>query len=255
MAIKEKDITICGHGSGRPSLKNLEVYLGYRYGQQATNGKRKGLVKVMRLRTMDEAGRQCFREAYKRILGRNVYSQPLRAYVYDKYKDGKYYSDCSSSGMAAMQQAGYPVTLLNTAGIYQSKFFEEVPVQISAGHVLNPEVLRVGDALLFVGSDPSRPLQIGHVEYVYEMPRTKPEYTIGWHKDDRGWWYADTTSNYYRSCWQVINHHWYYFDDEGYILTGYHEVSREMYFFMPEGNLEGACCRTDERGVITPWKV
>lgn len=88
--VKEKDITICGHGSGRPSLKNMEAYLSYRYGQLATNGKHKGLVKAMRLRTMDDAGRQRFQAAYKRILGRNIYSQPLRAYVYDRYKDGKY---------------------------------------------------------------------------------------------------------------------------------------------------------------------
>lgn len=255
MKIQEKDITICGHGSGRPSLKNMEVYLGYRYGQQAANGKRKGLVKVMRLKTMDEAGRQRFREAYKRILGRNVYSQPLRAYVYDKYKDGKYYSDCSSSGMAAMQQAGYPVTLLNTAGIYQSKFFEEVPVQISAGHVLNPEVLRVGDALLFVGSDPSRPLQIGHVEYVYEMPEAKKKYVPGWHLDDRGWWFADTEQSYLKSCWRLINHHWYYFGADGYILTGVQKIDGKLYYLMETGKLMGALCRTDESGALIVWEV
>ena len=40
---------------------------------------------------------------------------------------------------------------------------------IVKGHITNPEILKVGDCLLFVGSDPSRPLQIGHVEYVYEI--------------------------------------------------------------------------------------
>ena len=254
MAIKEKDITICGHGSGRPSLKNMGTYLGYRYGQQAANGKRKGLVKVMRLRTMDEAGRQRFQEAYKRIIGRNLYNQSLRAYVYDKYKDGKYYSDCSSSGMAAMQQAGYPVSLLNTAGIYRSPFFEEVPVQISAGHIQNPEVLKVGDALLFIGNDPSRPLQIGHVEYVYAMPDTK-KYVPGWHQDERGWWYADTEKSYLRSCWKILNRHWYYFDSFGYAVTGLQYIKETAYFFMPSGELQGALCHTDNNGALTPWEV
>ena len=255
MAIKEKDITICGHGSGRPSLKNMEVYLGYRYGQQASNGKRKGLVKVMRLKTMDGGGRERFHDAYKGILGRNIYSQSKRSYVFEPYKDGKYYSDCSSSGMAAMQQAGYPVSLLNTAGVYQSKFFEEVPVQISAGHVLNPEVLRVGDALLFVGSDPSRPLQIGHVEYVYEMPEAKKRYVPGWHLDDRGWWFADTEQSYYKSCWKVINGHWYYFGADGYILTGVQTISGKLYYLTEAGKLTGALCRADESGALVPWEV
>ena len=255
MAVREKDITICGHGSGRPSLKNMEAYLSYRYGQLAANGKHKGLVKVMRLRTMDDAGRQRFQAAYKRILGRNIYSQPLRAYVYDKYKDGRYYSDCSSSGMAAMQQAGYPISLLNTAGIYRSPFFEEVPIQINAGHILNPEALQVGDALLFAGSDPSRPLQIGHVEYIYEMPATRKKYAPGWNHDEHGWWFADTEQSYLKSCWKVINHHWYYFGADGYILTGMQKIGGQLYYLTEAGQLTGALCRTDASGALIPWEV
>lgn len=253
--VKEKDITICGHGSGRPSLKNMEAYLSYRYGQLATNGKHKGLVKAMRLRTMDDAGRQRFQAAYKRILGRNIYSQPLRAYVYDRYKDGKYYSDCSSSGMAAMQQAGYPISLLNTAGIYRSSFFEEVPIQINAGHILNPEALQVGDALLFVGSDPSRPLQIGHVEYIYEILVSGKKYTPGWNHDEHGWWYVDTEQSYLKSCWKIINHHWYYFGADGYILTGMQQIGGQRYYLTEAGQLTGALCRTDESGALIPWEV
>lgn len=257
MSISEKGILLCGHGSGTPSVKNMRDYLEGRYQQTASNGKRKGLVKVMRLKAMDDVGRDRFHDAYRGILGRNVYSQSKRSYVFEPYKDGKYYSDCSSSGMAAMQQAGYSVSLLNTAGIYKSMLFSEIPVQISAGHVKNPELLKVGDALLFVGNDPSRPLQIGHVEYVYEISEggENAKYVLGWHKDEKGWWYTDTPESYYQNCWQVINHHWYYFDSEGYILTGYQTVNGEPYFFMPEGDLEGACCRTDERGVIAPWEV
>ena len=45
------------------------------------------------------------------------------------------------------------------------------------------------------------------------------KYTVGWHKDDRGWWYADTASTYYRSRWAEINGKWYYFDDKGYMLA------------------------------------
>jgi len=168
MAITEKDITICGHGSGTPSLKNMNAYFTLRYNMVASNKRHKGIVKVMRLKAMTDDGRKKFREKYKTILGRNSYNQNLRNYVYSPY-GGKYYSDCSSSGMATMKAIGYNVPLLNTAGIYQSGLFEEVPVKIVNGHITNPEILKVADCLLFVGSDPSRPLQIGHVEYVYEI--------------------------------------------------------------------------------------
>lgn len=168
MAITEKNITLCGHGSKTPSLKNMNAYLTSRYASVAPNGKRKGVVKVMRLKNLSGSQRKKFRDAYKILLGRNVYSQSLRSYVYTP-KAGKYYSDCSSSGMAAFREIGCPVPLLNTAGIYRSALFEEVPVKISRGHITNPEILKAADAILFVGNDPARPLQIGHVEFIYEI--------------------------------------------------------------------------------------
>lgn len=173
MAITEKDIKICGHGSGTPSIKNMESYFTLRYNSIASNGKHKGIIKVRRLKALTDAGRKKFHDTYKTLLGRNVYSQNLRAYVYKPYKN-KFYSDCSSSGMATFHKIGYDkITLLNTAGIYHSSLFEDVNVKIKNGHITNPEVLKVGDCLLFVGSDPTRPLQIGHVEYVYEINNEK----------------------------------------------------------------------------------
>lgn len=168
MSITENKITICGHGSGTPSLKNMKDYLTTRYNLKANNGVRKGIVKVMRLKALTDADRTKFCATYKTILGRNSYNQSLRQYVYVSYK-GKYYSDCSSSGMSTFAKIGYKVALLNTTGIYQSSLFEEIPVKIKNGHITNPEILKVGDCLLFKGNDPSRPLQIGHVEYVYQI--------------------------------------------------------------------------------------
>lgn len=166
----DKQITICGHGSGRPSTKNLKTYSTSRYNQKASNGVRKGIVCVRRLRELNtDKERKQFHDEYKKLLGRNYYSQVRRSFVYKAYSDGKFYSDCSSSGMAALQKCGFDVTLLNTAGIYRSQLFVDVPVVIKNGHIQNPEVLRVADAILFAGSDPSRPKQIGHVEYVYEI--------------------------------------------------------------------------------------
>ena len=169
MAITEKKITLCGHGSGTPSIKNMHTYLSSRYNSVASNGVRKGVVCVLRLKTLTDSGREKFVSNYASILGRNKYNQALRTYVYRKYKDGKYYSDCSSSICATFSKIGYKVAMLNTAGMYYSSLFEKVPVKISNGHITNPEVLKVGDCIMFAGNDPSRPKQIGHVEAVYKI--------------------------------------------------------------------------------------
>lgn len=191
MAVTEKDITISGHGSGTPSTKNMYAYLESRYKSIAPNGKHKGVVAVRRLKKITDSGRKKFHDTYKTILGRNSYNQSLRSYVYTPYK-GKYYSDCSSSGCATFKKIGYNVPLLNTAGIYTSSLFETVPVKIKNGHITNPEILKVGDAILFVGSDPSRPKQIGHVEYIYsinkETTTAKPSST------------STSNSAYYPKC-------------------------------------------------------
>lgn len=115
--------------------------------------------------------RQQFASVYDTIIGRNDYDQNLRSYVFSKYSNGKYYSDCSSSGCATYNKIGLTTSLLNTAGMYNSSLFEKVNVQIVNGHILDSEFakLRQADALMYVGNDPSRPLQIGHVEYIHTM--------------------------------------------------------------------------------------
>ena len=188
MAVTEKDITLCGHGSGTPSTKNMYTYLESRYKSIAPNGKHKGVIAVRRLKKITDSGRKKFHDTYKTILGRNSYNQSLRSYVYAPYK-GKYYSDCSSSGCATFKKIGYSVPLLNTAGIYTSSLFETVPVKIENGHITNPEILKVGDAILFVGSDPSRPKQIGHVEFIYTITSTAKKPTLN-----------KENSSYYPKC-------------------------------------------------------
>ena len=173
--ITDNQITICGHGSGNPSTKNMNSYCTLRYNQVAKNGKHKGVIEVRRHKDMTDKHRNNFVSTYKTILGRNIYSQDWRVYVYNKRPDdGKYYSDCSSSGMATYKKIGLDTGgLLNTAGIHSSSKFTTVDVTIKNGHITDPWKLEIGDCLLFVGSDPSRPKQIGHVEYVYKMPGSK----------------------------------------------------------------------------------
>lgn len=47
------------------------------------------------------------------------------------------------------------------------------------------------------------------------------EYTgiSSWNKDNKGWYYKDSTGWYATSSWQKINGRWYYFDSSGYMVT------------------------------------
>lgn len=118
---------------------------------------------------------------YEEILGRNKYSQPKRSYAFKKHSDGKYYSDCSSSIALAYKYAGYPFYdnngsyNPNTVGMYQAKSLQDVPVVIKNGVIQNPEVLQLGDMLLFAGSDNSRKYAdcVGHVEMVGKISGSK----------------------------------------------------------------------------------
>lgn len=121
------------------------------------------------------------RDQYRSILGRNKYSQDLRNYCFIPYSDGKYYSDCSSSISYCYKQAGESFGILNTVGMYTSNKLIDVPVIIKDGIIQNPEVLRIGDMLLFAGKDLQRkPYDyVGHVEMIGEINDNK--YTLYGH--------------------------------------------------------------------------
>lgn len=169
--IRERDITMVGHGSGNPAYHNLYTYTARRWAQTAPNGKHKGIVAVRRPKAVNDAMRAAFRHKIAETIGRNRYSQDKREYVYKPYKNGEYYSDCSSIGMDTLRRIGLKFSwLYNTAAIYEQTEFEDVPVKIKDGHITNPEVLRVCDAVLYRGNDPDRPKQIGHVEWIFDTP-------------------------------------------------------------------------------------
>lgn len=110
-----------------------------------------------------EPKRQAVCDKYNIIIGRNIYNQNLRDYCYTPYKDGKYYSDCSSSISYAYKEAGYGFGILNTAGMYTSYKLTTIDADIADG-IPDASGLRPGDMLLFAGTDASRPEKIGHVE-------------------------------------------------------------------------------------------
>jgi len=120
-----------------------------------------------------EAKRKAVADIYKECIGRNLYSQDTtrRECAFTPHTDGKYYSDCSSSIRLAYKKADIGLSYIggNTAGMYNSALGSIVDVSTTNGVPTNPAQLRVGDILLFAGTDSSRPLCIGHVEMVYSI--------------------------------------------------------------------------------------
>lgn len=66
------------------------------------------------------------------------------------------------------------------------------------------------------------------------------KYTVGWHKDSKGWWYADTENTYYKSRWAKINGKWYSFDKEGYMLSNTWQVEAggDTYYLGADGDMQ-----------------
>ena len=69
---------------------------------------------------------------------------------------------------------------------------------------------------------------------------TEKQYTVGWNKDDKGWWYADTGNSYYKSRWAKIEEKWYYFGEEGYMEENRWKVSGngDTYYLGADGDMQ-----------------
>ncbi len=106
--------------------------------------------------------------------GRNIYSQNAakRECVFTPYKDGRYYSDCSSFVRWLYRMAQIITNIgSNTVSILRNKAAVAVECKIKNGVPTDIAALRVGDLLMFAGSDSSRAYAeyVGHVEMVYAI--------------------------------------------------------------------------------------
>lgn len=78
------------------------------------------------------------------------------------------------------------------------------------------------------------------------------KYALGWHKDSKGWWYADSETTYYRDRWAQINGKWYYFDTEGYMMASTWRYSNGDYYYL---DADGAMARNMLVGVDSTGKM
>ena len=91
----------------------------------------------------------------------------------------------------------------------------------------------------------------------------------GWVRDASGWWWQNADGTYAANEWKLIRHHWYLFNQYGYMRKGWHrwnpqtrqvdpaDGSGDWYFLdnTEEGPLEGACWHTKENGSQEIWYV
>lgn len=52
----------------------------------------------------------------------------------------------------------------------------------------------------------------------------------GWIKDNAGWWYRNADDSYPKSQWLKLDA-WYYFNDNGYAVTGWNLIKNKWYYF------------------------
>ena len=100
-----------------------------------------------------------------------------------------------------------------------------------------------------------------------EFMKTWNEKKEGWVKDAKGWWYRNADGSWPVSEWMIINHRWYLFGADGYMLTGWHrwdghaadpaDGSGDWYYLEESGDYEGACWheKAGGKGALERWRV
>ena len=61
------------------------------------------------------------------------------------------------------------------------------------------------------------------------------KYKASWKSDKKGYWYGDTNGWYAKRCWQKIDGKDYYFNANGYMVTGWQKIGGNWYYFKKNG--------------------
>ena len=79
----------------------------------------------------------------------------------------------------------------------------------------------------------------------------------GWIQVGDRWQYLKVDGIYMRNGWMLINHHWYLFDQDGWMLTGWQQKNGKWFYLEESGDYEGACWHESEErdGSMERWYV
>lgn len=67
-----------------------------------------------------------------------------------------------------------------------------------------------------------------------------------WKSDEKGYWWQEEDGTYPKNEWKKIKNSWYYFDEEGYRVTGLHEINGHKYYFHEDGKMAVGWTRIDD---------
>ena len=169
-------------------------------------------------------------------------------------------TDCARLVRVCVKYAGIPAPDFYTGNELEALLGTGAFAQIPFNN--DPSILKRGDILVTKTKGHTVVALTSGDGSSNVVPDPKPEpdkgkYTVGWHQDSYGWWYADTVNTYVKEAWKLINHYWYYFNDEGYMLTGWQMINGKMYYLQEskDDNGEGACWISDETGAQRRWYV
>jgi hypothetical protein len=165
-------------------------------------------------------------------------------------------TDCSALVRVCVNYAGISVGDFYTASelstLMATGAFEEVNVALPGG-------LKRGD-ILVTKTKGHTVVALTNGDGSVNKPDVAPnpvKYSIGWHEDNNGWWYADSETTYLKDTWELINHHWYYFGSDGYMAKGWQTIEGKVYYLQEstDNNLQGALWRSDGSGAQSVWNV
>lgn len=72
-------------------------------------------------------------------------------------------------------------------------------------------------------------------------------YTAQWMQNEKGWWYRRADGTFPANSWfqDPANSRWYYFNAEGYMMTGWIEVDGHRYYCGADGAMQTGTCTID----------
>ncbi len=82
-----------------------------------------------------------------------------------------------------------------------------------------------------------------HIEDVEHGPGVAPVISTKWERDDKGWYCQHKDGNYLYNEWLEYEDNWYYFNSEGYMVTGWQIIDGVVYYFSPDVESEGMMLR------------
>ena len=80
-----------------------------------------------------------------------------------------------------------------------------------------------------------------------------PQGGISWQRDNKGWWIKNSDGSYPRNEWKLVNNSWYFFDSQGYMFTGWLNISGSWYFLNTDEGSNNGKMVTGWRAVSGKW--